>query len=364
MDQTNPDTNQHMDLSQPASGQNMPPTGTNIGSDAATPGSSADGSYSGLHKGLGGLNKTPSRHDSGFGISMVLNYLLLIITVVASILMVVLIIIPQYHKYVENTAKVAETKAELDKVSLQLEYLQGLSSLQNELEGNLELSRKAIPLNEDIPQLLNQVSIIANNSSMDLLRNDFSGVTANNLQVDGTESTDATKAKSVNVKAQLTGTYSSVISFLQNLESAQRLQSISDLQISEFIPSETASPSTVAAETEIDPLLTDLSSKTYEVTVTLVGYHMDDPSLDSLPIEDLVAKGDKDFVPIITKLAALTYYELDFTQLETIFGRDDPFVPSGFNATEEEQTQLQLAPTPTPIPTEEDEEGSDPLLGV
>ncbi len=307
-----------------------PPLSQNSTNPASPP---VTAGYSGIYKSMNTAPKSSSRRSRGFSFSvgLVLNYIFLIISFVATVLIIVLLIIPQYNKYVENTAKVAETKAELEKVQAHYNYLKGLSDLQSELESNLELSQRAIPLEEHIPQLLNQIAVMAQSSNLDLIRNDFSGVTTNNLR-NTEEETDATRAKSVNIQGQLRGTYDNVILFLQTVERAQRLQSVGELRLVEYTePTTNQEVAPVVEEVEIDATtgivtFPEFSNQVYEINITLVGYHMKDPQIAELPIEALVAKGATDYSSLLSNIGQMTYYDLDSSLLETEFGRENPFI--------------------------------------
>ncbi|MDQ5981753.1 MAG: hypothetical protein QG570_510 [Patescibacteria group bacterium] len=289
--------------------------------------------YSGLYK---SMNSNPSpavpRRSRGFSFSLglVLNYIFLIVSFVATVLIIVLLIIPQYNKYVENTAKVAETAAELDKVLAHYDYLKGLSDLQSEIESNTALSQRAIPIEENIPQLLNQVAIITRLSELDLIRNDFSGVTTNNLQ-DSEQESDSTRAKSINIRAQIRGNYANLISFLQNIERSQRLQSVGEIKVTAYDPPETEQEIEIIATPQPESsdgivTLTEFTNQLYEINITLIGYYMKNPEISELPIEALVAKGSTDFGTLLNDLGQMTYYDLDTSLFETQLGREKPFI--------------------------------------
>lgn len=298
---------------------------------------------------LSGMYQSSSGGRSGFLSGMdfnfksILNYIAVIINSIVIIALIFLVILPQYNLYVEHQTTIVEAREQFEKVDAHYTYLKNLEILQDDLYKNIDLAKQAIPEEEDVPQFLNQIAVMAKESEVDLSKNDFSGssrpTATKNDNVD-TENAKSAEASTINVRVTITGAYDNLKDFLARLEESRRLVSIADMKLSENKDDEKITPLGIEnPESEaIIPIDENAKiSKIYNLEVTLSGYYMDDPSIANLSVEQLVAK--RELPQIVSEIESMKYYELtDILELE--FGRENPFelLPNGQAAPIEDNT--------------------------
>ena len=287
----------------------------------------------GMYQSVGSSSKMSRLH---FDFSSILNYSVLLINLAAIGAVIFLIILPQYNLYTENQTTIVTAEQEFTKVEAHHKYLKNLEQLEDELYKNIEISEQAIPVEEEVPQFLNQISQIAKESAVTITKNDFSGASRAPKVTEDPDSVKAaqSKASSINVRTTGTGAYDDLILFLAKLENARRIAVISDMQLALDELDEPNGQSTTPTE------VTDISlDKRYTLELTLTGFYMKDPQINDLTVDQLVSK--QGLPEVLERLDSMRYYELtDIEQVES--GRENPFTEeaAGFDSELQSDTTL------------------------
>lgn len=268
--------------------------------DIKSPLSNAKAGFSNLYRKFQSIDPTEAQsHDSIFSLSVLAQYSFILGFLLISSLLIFLYIVPQYNNYVVQKDELSKIEVDYNKVHAQYEYLNGLASLQSQLDENISISKESIPLNEDIPQFMNQITVIADESEVILEKNDFAGV--------GSGATEASRGSSISVSVAIRGTYDQIKKFFELAESSRRLIKIGKIEVQKYKQQPAGNTPTESLVYEMysdDPL--------FDVSFVCNGYYLPDPELASLKTEDFVKGSNYD--EVLDRIKSMKYYPLVVTE--------------------------------------------------
>lgn len=255
------------------------------------------------------------------------TYLIVVVGFGISGVAIVAVIMPLFSAVSVVSDNIQKEEIEVEKVRAQAQYLQTLSGLKDQLEGNVETAREAIPLAEDsVPYVLDQIVYMARQSGLEV-ESLALGQIAN--------AADASKPNVVRIQLNVTGGYSQMLDLMQKIENSRRIIDMSNVSVS------------------VDTNKTgEITSGDHNVSITLVTYFMPDVDTSTLTPDLLGQTQHVD--KVLVKLSSMDYYspdqlqgvpEVEIIPLEEIAPEPQPI--------EENTGIVPLEPTPTPTPTPE-----------
>jgi len=226
----------------------------------------------------------------------------------------------QYLGILKIKDSTVEENKNLDKLSAQKEYLKSLADDRAELEGRQKLAQQAVPLSDDISDLMNQVIEMAKTTGIELTDLSFSGLG------NGEESTDF---KKVVLRSTAKGTFSQLVSFVNHIENSRRILVIDSL---------TYDP----AASDVD----DVSQK-YTLSLNLTGFYYPEIDVKSLTIDQLAKPTD--LTDIVIRLRSYRYYSVDDT-IVNIGNNENPFqIEPITNNPSNDVTETPVVETKAPV---------------
>lgn len=219
----------------------------------------------------------------------------------------------EYLRIPELKLQIEAKKQELSKVTAYANYLQNLQSLGEKLDNNIKLSEQGITLKHEIPQLMNQMIQIANQTQVELISLIFAGST--------TESTGTKTPGTVNIQVNVKGNFSQMLSFLQLIENARRQNTIKGFKYTSS--GKTGGTTTSNASVSVNSFIQNskLNENPYDMNITLSGYYLGQVNTKNIDYEIVSRKQSLDSV--IGKLESMKWYEA--TALDLKVGTSDPF---------------------------------------
>ena len=296
----------------------------------------ADLNMAGIAKEAGMARSNPrvqrsKKSFTDFNFSRLLDYLAIVVSLLVSIALVFFVLMPQYQKYNENQTLKSTLNAELVKVNAHYEYLYSLKNLGVEFDQNVALANQSITLIEEVPQVLNQIAVMSDLATTDMVTNSFSGVsvqqsapkkvvpTALDQVVEGvvTNGTATTppptvKPSTLAVSTNIIGTYDQLVEFLKKVETARRLLTIVSYDISlNQSDAPGAGGSSVALTQDSQQLETAADDQIkYNVKINFNAFYMKEPDISTLPVDVLLTRPSNVDATLET-LKKYTYYKLE-----------------------------------------------------
>ncbi len=250
------------------------------------------------------LNKDNSKkvNNINFGFFDKLKYYsLTILFLGGSIAMLFFFAWPQYQKINENKQNISNNEGKLNKVKIQAEYLLSLEDMQDELVQNEELAKRALPEEDFVPDMFNQLIQIADDSFVELKTLSLGNISEN----------DVTGFSEVTAQISVSGNLEQIITYLTNLEESLRMFKVESLN---FKYEDTKNVTTYTA---------NVDSK-ISLSFQLTSYFMPPVNADNVSIEQIMEKPRLEGV--INTLKNKVYYEPEQYDLE--LGKENPFIES------------------------------------
>lgn len=222
-------------------------------------------------------NPKDTEKASKFSLPLLFSSLLFIATIAAAYWGIYLQCVDIY----DSKTKISEKKTELEMVKAQKEFLYGLVKQNNEMEEDLALSIQAVPVNDEIADLMNRLlKMVDLSGDLDLSNLSFSGFSA----IDDPES----KIKKAVISLSVDGSFRDVMSLVEKLETSRRVVIIDSI--------------TYSRASAIEENLTD----NYTVVINLSGFYMPEFDVSTLGINELTSIPDVS--SIIIKLRSYKDY--------------------------------------------------------
>ncbi len=265
-----------------------------------------------------------SKSTKSLGVATIKDYGSVILILGIAFLLGFFVIIPQYKAFVANKKTITKLEERSMSVGNHLKYLQKLSDLEGELEENQELSRQAIPNEEDVPFFLNQIINIADISGVDLLNLSFGGISDSSMGKD---------LKAINARVGVAGTYDEIVTFLQNLENSRKILYADNIGVT-ITKDKKVSSKSVSPDTDEEDISAEIvpTSDTYKLTLSITSYYMPDPDTNNLTIERITSQPN--FDEVIEKIKSMKHYEPAEFDIEV--GTLNPF-------TQDEETNVKIS---------------------
>ncbi|MEZ6255290.1 MAG: type 4a pilus biogenesis protein PilO [Patescibacteria group bacterium] len=214
----------------------------------------------------------------------VVNFIVPIISLLVTVLLLLLGIFPSISKVPELEAEQTTTGDRATLLEAKVVKLEKLLDFKTTVEENSNLVSKVLISEPQIPELLTQITEVAEISGIKITRMGYSFGSVSPIS-----SLDNAEFETVLVSLGVDSDFESAINFLENLENAARLV---NTDVFRFSPSTSAD-----------------SENLYEFTFTLSSQYLvvDSQAVTDSPIE--VDVTDASFVTFMDKLKGLKFYE-------------------------------------------------------
>lgn len=219
-------------------------------------------------------------------------YLVPVFSLGLSILLLTFIVIPRFRGISELRSEVASARGQLGVLKAKSDKLAKLNSSMEILKNNDKLFTQVMPDREEVPTLMNQVQRISDESGVDIR-----GLVFARRQAAGLPET--MKARLVSLQASVTGSFSAIQTFLENMEKASRILEVSNLSFNR-------------------------SANEVNANMSISAYFFEslkEPSIEEPVKLDL---NSQEFGEIVGKGKNLKYYET-VVDVGTGIGKEDPF---------------------------------------
>ncbi len=222
-------------------------------------------------------------------------YFPLTAALVISLLLAIGVSLPQIKNLITLSGDNSKSTAYFNSISKKATKLTDLLSLHEVLNSNLALVDDALPGEEMIPEMMNQIERISTESGVYLKGLYFGLKSADNKKV--------TEASVVSLQVEVHGPYANLRIFLENLEKSSRLITTENLRF--------------------DSIDTKEEGETLKATSTLVAYYVSKPKNISLSKPMTLDLSSKKLNETLAKLKELKPYRIKVETMES--GKLNPF---------------------------------------
>jgi len=158
----------------------------------------------------------------------------IIICLILSIVLGFFLLWPQYQKFSEERWHVKEKEVERNNQEEYFNHLNKLSEELKEYEEEMSKIDSALPLDPDIPDLLNFLALASSQNGLSFEKvTSFSADSAKNSKTaaSGQEESPAKKYKELTIDFEVSGEYPSLKNFVSTLEKSARMIEIESLSL-------------------------------------------------------------------------------------------------------------------------------------
>lgn len=221
------------------------------------------------------------------------DYTIAILLFSLSLLILFVYVVPSFNRFKTKSEEIRLAEDKLQKVTAHAEYLKRLSAIKDQIEENVEYAENAMPNEDNVAQMSNQLVRIALENNVDIKSLSYGG-----SSIDATDSLGKVKSQMA-----VTGSYQDIFNFIKSLENSRRLFTVDSIRIG-----------------------ISQDNGTYDVGMTVTGYYSPS-SQESYNPENYTQPQ----IPanITNRLKSMRYYDPGVITNE--IGKRDPF-SSGFES--------------------------------